>query len=75
MVYIHIYIYIAKHVNCFILWSSFRYEAIILASLVTNSDPRNLEDSKQDQSVSATAKLIYEQGKEQRFVTKLFLKL
>ena len=61
--------YTATRIDCFIILPSFRYEAIILASLVTNGDSRNLEDSKQDQNISATAKFIYEQGKKQRFVT------
>ena len=70
-IYVHI-IYITnltKHINCFTILPSFRYEAFILASLLTNGDSRNLEDSKQDQNISETAKLIYEQGKKQRFVT------
>ena len=63
------YIYMAKHINCFTLLHSFRYESFILASLLTNGDSRNLEDSKQNQNISATAKFIYEQGKKQTFVT------
>ena len=65
----YIYIYTAKHIYCFTLLHSFRYEAFILASLLTTGDSRNLEDSKQDQNISATAKFIHEQGKKQRFVT------
>lgn len=56
---------VTKHVNCFTILLSFRYEAFILASLLTNGESRNPEDSKQDQNISASAKLIYEQGKKQ----------